>query len=403
MNRKVGLVPLSGLVLAAALTLTGCSVPGLGDNGVSAPTSTSSATPTPHSTSSAADKKAANNLATVKAPSILDDWSYPARYVTLTQHYSYATHKAVNKQTFPVFQIGSLGSKTIWPDSVRDPMTDKSPEEVVAHVLAEPDYCAQIAVGLYNTSWVTPNGAVIVVKTDNPWLKKWFPTDISKVNDWAAAAMAGDSQDQLRTAKECALVGALFEQLTDKGVQTRSTSLNYHIATEGADTINAANPFGTIREFTLNPFQYTGEFEVVEFQLKGWPSNCNNQILINTGDGRFARPDCTPPTTTKSNCTTSCGTTTTPLCKVGEIGTWWPNGTHTCKSSVLTDPSHQGHVPAGGSGHAPAQSDPVGKPAAGKPPTTYTVPSAPAAGTPVGSTPTPGNTPGSNEGGDGLN
>lgn len=399
MNRKVGLVPLSGLVLATALALTGCST-----SSTSVPAS--SATPTSHSTSSATGKKTANDHATVKAPSILDNWSYPTRYVTLTTKYGYDTHKAVNKQKFPVFQIGSLGSKTIWPDSVRDPMNDKSPEEVVAHVLAEPDYCAHIAVGLYNTTWVTPSGAVIVVKTDNPWLKKWFPTDISKVNDWATAAMAGDSQYQLRTAKKCALVGALLEQLTNEGIKTLTTSLNYHIATESADTIYAANPFATIREFTLNPYQYTGEFLVLEFQLKGWPSNCNNQILINTGDGRFARPNCTPPTTTPPTTTPTPPPpphATTPLCKSGETLTWWPNGTHTCKSSPLTDPSKQGHVPAGGAGKAPAQTDKVGPPAAGNPPTVYTVPPAPAAGTPVGTTTTPGTTSGTNEGGAGLN
>ncbi|TAL14549.1 hypothetical protein EPN95_02375 [Patescibacteria group bacterium] len=396
MNRKVGLVALIGPVVALSLTLTGCSGFQLGGNGASAPTPTSSAasTTTPTPSSSAADTQAANDHATVKAPSVLDDWAYPTRYVTLTQHYGYDTHKKVNDQAFPIFQIGSNGSKTIWPDSVRDPLTDKSAEEVVAHVLAEPDYCAHIAVGLYHTTWVTPSGAVIVVKADNPWLKKWFPTDISKVNDWAMAAMAGDSQDQLRTAKKCALVGAYLELLKENGVQLRLTSLNYHIATDNADMVDGGNPFGTIREFALSPYQYVGEFVVLEFQLKAWPSNCVNQILINTGDGRFARPDCTPPATPPTTTPPTGG----PLCP-GQTLTLWPNGTYTCKGLPTEDPSHQGNNKPGGNGSAGAQPDKEGAPAGGAPATVYTVPDTPASGIPVGSTPSSGSSPGPNEGG----
>lgn len=336
----------------------------------------------------------ANAQATVVVPSILDNWSYPEQYLTLVKKFGYDTSSYDNNtqtkkddQKFPTFVVGSLQTdKTIWPDSVRPPLTEKSLEEIVARTLAEPDYCAQNAVGLYNTSIVTPWGETISFKANNPWLKKWFPTDASGINVWAADVMSASPLEQLRTAKKCALVGALLYQFKDNGVQTLTTALNYHIATAAAATVYEGNPFGSIRAFELNPVQYTGEFVVLEFQLKGWPSTCKNQILFNTGDGRFARPVCTIPPSHTDN----------------SVPTPTPPPTNEAKNPAL-DPENQGHNLPGGGGKAPAQTDNVGSPTGGTPPVTYTAPAAPeVSGPPAGSTPG-GNTGGTDQSGGGLN
>jgi hypothetical protein len=416
MNRKVGLVALIGpVVLATSLLLSGCSSLQLG-NGASAPTPSASASSSSTSTPSpkVMTSKAANAQATVVAPSILDSWAYPEQYLTLVNKFGYDTSSYDNTKTkkddqkFPTFKIGSTRtSQTIWPDSVRPPLTEKSRDEIVARTLAEPDYCAMNAVGLYNTSIVSPWGETISFKANNPWLSKWFPTDASGINDWAAHAMSGSPLEQLRTAKKCALVGALLYQFKDNGVHTLATSLNYHIATADSATVDASNPFGTIREFELNPMQYTGVFEDLEFQLKGWPSKCENQILFNTGDGRFARPDCTPtpppPTTVTPPKTTPPPASTSCVKEAGGTKVWDVRlGKYICKGPATGDPSYQGHVPAGGAGQAPAQTDTVGPPAAGVPPVTYTVPSGPpATGVPTGST-AGGDTGGTVQGGSGL-
>jgi hypothetical protein len=411
---KKGLVPLgAGLVVTALLT--GCAGQQLSwRQDASAPASSASATSSPTPSQKADESKTATKQATVVAPSILDNWAYPEEYLAIANKFGYGTTPYDNKtkkdnQKFPTFKIGSIRtSQTIWPDSVRPPLTEKSRDEIVARTLAEPDYCAMNAVGLYNTSIVSPSGEIISFKANNPWLSEWFPTDASGINDWAAHAMSGSPLEQLRTAKKCALVGTLLYQFKDNGVQNNLvTSLNYHIANADSATVNASNPVKTIREFELNPMQYTGEFEVLEFQLKGWPSKCENQILFNTGDGRFARPNCTPtpppPTVVTPPKSTPPSKSTSCVKPAGGTKYWdFVLGKYICKDAYTDNPNYQGHIKPGTDGVAPVQTDKQGAPAGGSPPATYTVPSTlPVVGPPTGSTPG-GDTGGAPQGGGGV-
>ena len=395
MNTKIKVV---ASAIAVILALSGCSAGGslihtdasASDKATTASASASAdptTNPSPDPSANPTGDGDANAMANVAAPSVLDDWAYPTKYVELVQKYGYTT-QTFNGQSFPVFKIGSLADDTVWPDSVRGPLTTKSAEEVFAHVLGEPDYCAQVAVGLSSTDFVAPNGDIISVKNNNPWFKEMLPVDIADVNNWAVDVMSGNQGKQLQAAKKCALVATLLQQLYDGGVLNLTTALNYHVATGDSLTVNASNPFGTIREFELNPVQYTGEFVVLEFRLKGQPSVCENQILFNTGDGRFARPVCTlPPTSTPPP-------TTPPPTHKKTCASEYPNFPHgtypVCKDDAGHDPSYNGNNKVGGNGQAPAVTAGPSAPGGGVPAQIYVVPAAPApAPVPTGSTPVP--------------
>jgi hypothetical protein len=422
-NVKSGLVPLTGLLVAGGLLLTGCAGGGDLTWGQSAPTPpTSSATPTPEATSDP-DLEEATDLSTVHAPSILDNWFYPADYVALIQKYDNTpdnarddtwdytfldadTGKAIKTETFPVLQAGNNDQDKFWPDSIEGPVESKTGEELIVDVLTKPDVCGQAAVGLYNAVWVTPEGTLISVADNNPWIKKWFPTDIADVTAWAADVLSGDQLEQLRDAKKCSLVGLLLKNLVDGGVHVYTTVMNYHVSEQSAATVYglATDPFHVIGDFELNPRQYTGEFIVFEFQLKGWPSNCNNQILFNTGDGRFARPDCTPPDMPPyGDCRDNCGTPVPDCYSV--YGNAFPNGTYPlCKDGEGNDPSNNGNNLPGGNDSSGLQLDAEGGPAGGNPAGSYTPPAAViSSDAPIGSTKTEEKATTESEGGTGLN
>lgn len=161
---------------------------------------------------------------------------------------------------------------------------------------------------------------------------------------------------------------------------------------------------GEIPVTELNPQPESRMAIWMGYTLKS--GSCTNiEFGFNVLDKRFeTRATCviTPPTTTCKT-TNSCTTTHTPGCTsncsppvktcVSVYGSKYPNGLYpVCKDGEGNLPSNQGHNRPGGGGPAPVQTDPVGPPAAGTPPVTYTpapVPAPAPTSTPIGSTPAP--------------
>ena len=310
---KNGVVLLSGgLLLTGTLLLTGCTTQMTWGQGPSPdPTPTTSATPAPEEDQEPTTLEEANDLITVDAPpSALSDWNYPARYTTLVKQEKFDT-ETINDQEIPVLKMGSLQGDdevldtTAWPDATGPALIENSARGIVVATLVYADNCAMDAVGLQSVVFHTAFGDVSVLE-NNPWLAEYFPADPKKINDWGGAAVNGSDEERLEAAKLCAHVGAIWEQLTDMGVMENiTTELNYHVKPADSIKINFGAPFTTAREFELNPVQYTDSFVVLEFILKGQPSVCENRILKNPGDGRFARPYCPPPTV-EEDCVSGC-------------------------------------------------------------------------------------------------
>ena len=329
MNR---VVPLIGLTLVAALTLTGCSLKW--SEGASAPspsaTPSASVKPSPSSTI----KPASTKTPTVKdaeSSATLDEslwghltWKYPTRFVDLITKYNGAAGMTTtDKVTRPTFVVGSNLPGRIWTESVRPPITTKSMEEVDAHILTEPDYGWQVCSGLAHSS-ITGGKSLLEL---NSFLKEC--DDPAGINDWSQAAMDGSPAEQLIAAKKLVLVVLLLEQLNHESVGQHSTSFNYRLVVgqDGstamtADPKNPNGPEDTVKEFELSPVQYVGEFVTVQLTYKG-QTGCWLQVGFNTGDGRFAGFTCVPPTVTppptKQGCvvtaTHSCTTPPIPGCK----------------------------------------------------------------------------------------
>lgn len=328
MNR---VVPLIGLTLVAALTLTGCSLKW--SEGASAPspsaTPSASATPSPSPSPSATIKPASTKTPTVKdaeSSATLDEslwghltWKYPTRFVDLITKYNGAAGMTTtDKVTRPTFVVGSNLPGRIWTESVRPPITTKSMEEVDAHILTEPDYGWQVCSGLAHSS-ITGGKSLLEL---NSFLKEC--DDPAGINDWSQAAMDGSPAEQLIAAKKLVLVVLLLEQLNHESVGQHSTSFNYRLVVgqDGstamtADPKNPNGPEDTVKEFELSPVQYVGEFVTVQLTYKG-QTGCWLQVGFNTGDGRFAGFACVPPTVTPP--------TTPPPTKPGCVVT----ATHKC-------------------------------------------------------------------------
>lgn len=296
-------------VAIAAIVATIWFVPKGATNGDATPQVTETAGPT----NGATDNPNAGDSDTPPDPEDvpwqLANWPYPGQYADLAKKYDYGIQKNDNGTPddktddirFPIFVIGSLETdKTIWPDSVRGPLTVKTLEELVARTLAEPDFCAMNAVELYNVELTSGGTVVWSGKDEMSWVPKWFPVTEAGINEWAAQAMGSSPKAQYVTAQKCALVAATIEQVfVDKGVMGNiTTRLNIHIKETDAKQVDPANPFGHVREFEQNPIQYTGEFLVLAYELKGQVAACEAQVMWNIGDGRFALPDCTPKVTT---------------------------------------------------------------------------------------------------------
>ena len=341
MIRKNSLVPLIGLVVVAAISLSGCSGLTLGGgSSESSPkaSATASATPSPSPTI----KPASNKTPTVKdaeSSATLDEslwghltWKYPTRFVDLITKYNGAAGMTTtDKVTRPTFVVCSNLPGRVWTDSVCLPIASKSMAEVYANILTKPDYGAHVGSGLAHSSIVGGKSLLEL----NPWLKEF--ADPAGINDWAQAAMDGSPAEQLIAAKKLVLVVLLLEQLNHESVGQHSTSFNYHLVVgqdgSAAMTVDPKNPNGpedTVKEFELNPIQYVGEFVTVQLTYKG-QTGCWLQVGFNTGDGRFAGFTCVPPTVTpptkppttppptKPGCvvtaTHSCTTPPTPGCK----------------------------------------------------------------------------------------
>ena len=329
MIRKNSLVPLIGLAVVAAISLSGCSGLTLGGGSSESSTkasATASATPSP----SATIKPASTKTPTVKdaeSRATLDEslwghltWKYPTRFVDLVKKYNNfngdAPMTTTDKVTRPTFVVGSNLPGRVWTESVRPPIATKSMAEIYAYILSEPDYGAHVGSGLAHSSIVGGKSLLEL----NPWLKEF--ADPAGINDWAQAAMDGSPAEQLIAAKKLVLVVLLLEQLNHETVGQHSTSFNYRLVVgqDGstamtADPKNPNGPEDTVKEFEISPVQYVGEFVTVQLTYKG-QTGCWLQVGFNTGDGRFAGFTCVPPTLgCVVTATHSCTTPPTPGCK----------------------------------------------------------------------------------------
>jgi hypothetical protein len=407
-----------GLVLLIGLTLvvTGCSS-GFKVNDDAAVSSTPpsvSASPSPSATPSESPTPApsgnttATNL-TVDRSSFA--WDYPDRYVDLVRSSGYSKFNIYQGDEFPAFQVGALQPNRLWTDAVGPALPEQNLNAVIVNVLTRPDYGYMTCNGLYSTVLSSMDGDVNLF-AQNPWLGDC--ADITKTNDWTAAAMNGTDVQKLDIAKKLALVASLLERITMMGVGDGTTVLNYHLVVNGPGGVTVVTeqygPDGSIPEYELNPVQYSGKFILLGITYKGHPYGCtfigfNVGADGKAGDGRFAIVNtCPPPPPPPTHVTTCADTGTCKVVKtcVSVYGDKFPHGTYpVCKDDAGRDPSYNGHNLTGGNGQAPAVTAAPSAAKAGEPAQAYVLPVAPApAPVPIGSVPVP--TPGPvppNEGG----
>jgi hypothetical protein len=346
MNRKVGLVPLSGLAIAiaAAFTLTGCSVPGLGDNGVSAPTSTSSATSTstPTPSESLDDANAKVTVTVDKGWS----WDYPNRYAELVKKsFGADSTTLINGDEIPKIRTCSHDvTVKLWIDAVCGPLPESTRDVVVARVLMDADYAYMVCNGLYNTVFQTPLGDISFAE-NNPWMKEIGCDDTSQINDNAGKLVNDRTKaGELVSAKKLALIAELVERLHVTATGDGTPAWSYHLLVDNSSGsvtyVNPDDPENTVPEFELDPLSYTGQFLFMDITLKGVPNDCDSvgfnigyNGVVNAkgrgGDGRFARFECPPPAPPTTGCT-NCGSTKPPCTVTGNCCPYQLNADGQC-------------------------------------------------------------------------
>jgi len=222
------------------------------------------------------------------------DYEYPQSFLDLVKKYGYKT-EIINGEEVPVLVAGTTKSveDKISTDAILAPLIDRSPEEVMAHMLAEPDYAGHIISGLFRTPiGDTTFGAMT---NNSKWMTTW--EDPADIDDWAEAAIAGDDEIRLLAAKKIALPVFLLKHLIDSGIQDDSAIFHFRLTVEtsgGVLDINQSAPEEDIPEFALVTEPYNGTFLVLEVIYKG-QTTCTMRVGINVMDGRYAYLGCKAP------------------------------------------------------------------------------------------------------------
>lgn len=277
------------------------------------------------------------------------------------------------------FVKNSLPSSSLkWSDSVSTPFVATTPETMLDEVMQENGgnpTLLLMQVEALSEIVISENGTTI--GDVNPCFGEFI--ELAKQGGGMAGGFIvnGTSvvDDVTFTAQR---VNTLLLRLNLSGISTEQSVENWHIP-----PISGMSA-GTLPVAVKNSVQEDLPVLALEYTLKG--QDCPAfRVGFNTGDKRFERlpAGCspTPPTST-----------TPPTCPPETPYGEWP----VCKDSPSNDPAAQGNNRPGGNGVAPVQTDPVGDPAGGDPPATYTPsPSPSPSGPPKGSTadPTPAPSP----------
>jgi hypothetical protein len=245
-----------------------------------------------------ADVTDAEKIATVNSEiwGDLDNWEYPEELLDLLNEFEFKTQK-VDDQEFPrlINCTSPYDEERISSDAAVAPRG--SAREYIALALACPAYGAHLLSGLaQDQTRIIGGKSILELNAEFGYLEEF--KDPAVINDWADEALDGSKAEQLIVAKKLAfvywfLIGIDNEPILEAG----TTTLNYHqVVTEvgGVLTINPSNPTG-VREFAINPVQYTGKFYKFQLSFKG-QTGCWLEVWINEGDGRFALgTSCAPP------------------------------------------------------------------------------------------------------------